>query len=69
MQRNDKKIFSQINKSYKNKFIMSHNPLNDIENSDNYLLQKETNNRFSTMSQMDKKIKSISKNISMEFKE
>ena len=69
MQRNDKKIFSQINKSYKNKFIISHNPLNDLEKSDNYLLQKETNNRFSTMSQMDKKIKSISKNISMQFKE
>ena len=68
LKRNEKKVLPQMNKSYVNKLVVNHNRINDVDNSDNYLLSKETN-RFSTMSQMDEKLKSFSKNVSMEFKE
>ena len=42
--------------------------MNEINNSDTYLLSKETN-RISTMSQMDEILKSFQKKLSIEFKE
>ena len=59
---------SNSNKTYQNGLILNLNSFNNINDNNNYSFFKETN-RLSTISQNDEQIQTVTKNLSMKYKD